>query len=130
MKVAIKTILLGLACYLGTAGTLWAHEGRPRASVTVWVGPRWVGPPMIYPGWPGPAYRPYPGWHGDWAWGWPYPYPYPPPMVVVPPTVYVERPVEPTVPPAGYWYWCPESQGWYPTVRACAAGWQAVLPRP
>jgi hypothetical protein len=72
--------------------------------------------------------------------GWAYPPPYPstvyvPPPVVVsppPPIVWVERPPEqaaPAAPVPGFWSWCAESQGWYPQVPECPAGWLQVAPR-
>lgn len=42
------------------------------------------------------------------------------------PTVYVEQPP----PPQNYWYYCADSQAYYPYVQSCAGGWQRVLPRP
>jgi hypothetical protein len=99
----------------------WAP--RPRVGVDVWIGPGtyWYGSRYAYPGW---AYPP--------------PYPstvYVPPPVVVsppPPIVWVERPPEqaaPAAPVPGFWYWCAESQGWYPQVPECPAGWLQVAPR-
>jgi hypothetical protein len=104
---------------------------RPRPHVGVYVGPAyprpyWYGPRPWYPG-----------------WGWAAPYPVYPPAIVVPPPVvvspppppvYVERPVDPSAvdagpPPAGYWYWCAEPEGWHPQVADCPVGWQAVPPR-
>jgi hypothetical protein len=73
-------------------------------------------------------------------------YPYPPAVYVTPaaPPVYVERgdltePAEippPAVPrsmqpaPAGYWYFCPDSNTYYPYVRDCPSEWQRVVPYP
>jgi hypothetical protein len=69
------------------------------------------------------------GWHeGRFGWWWvidgawfSYPtpvYPYPePPVVVVNPA--------PQVPP-GYYYYCPNPPGYYPTVPQCLTGWQLV----
>jgi len=56
----------------------------------------------------------------------PVPYYYAPPPVVVtpPPTEYVERPPE-----AGYWYYCHDPAGYYPTVSSCPGGWTQVAPR-
>jgi hypothetical protein len=68
----------------------------------------------------GPGFYPY--------YGYPYPYPYydyPPPVVVTPPpTEYVQR-----APDAGYWYYCQDPAGYYPTVAACPGGWLQVAPR-
>lgn len=54
-------------------------------------------------------------------------YAYPAPVYYAPPapTVYVEQP-----PAQAYWYFCADSQAYYPYVQSCASGWQRVLPRP
>jgi hypothetical protein len=64
-----------------------------------------------------------------------YGYPYrnyyaPPPVVItVPPTppVYIQQQAAPDY-PSGYWYYCDDPQGYYPTVRECPDGWQRVPP--
>lgn len=130
MNKPIQSILLVLALSLGVCAAVSAHDRREvRGMVTVWHAPSWGGPPLLHPAWPypRPVYRPYPGWYGEWGWTWGHPYAAP--MVVLAPHIYVERPAQPNVPPAGYWYWCPDAGGWYPTVRECKAGWQAVPPR-
>jgi hypothetical protein len=70
------------------------------------------------------------GWH---AWHY-YPPPvhyYPAPVVVQPasPPVYVERS---DVVPEGTasWYFCRESNGYYPYVKQCPGGWQRVPAQP
>jgi hypothetical protein len=77
-------------------------------------GPRFFVGPRFYPfyGYADPYYYP--------------PYYYAPPPVVVtpPPTEYVERPPE-----AGYWYYCHDPAGYYPTVSSCPGGWTQVAPR-
>jgi hypothetical protein len=104
---------------------------RPQVDIVIgtpfprsyYYGPRYGYPAFGYPG-----------------YGWGYAYPpvvVPPPVIYSPPapTVYIERPPEPVQPAAsdqplaGYWYWCADPQGWYPTVGECAAGWQPVPPR-
>jgi hypothetical protein len=47
---------------------------------------------------------------------------------VQPPPVYVQ----PGTPPdqSGYWYYCQNPQGYYPSVTECPGGWIAVLPQP
>lgn len=140
MKSFVRIILFLALSVIGVAhahaqyygGGYRGYYGGPRITFGVGVG---VGPVYGY----GPYY-PYSGW------GYPYPaypaypaypvYPAYPPTVIVTrpaPTVYVERApdmVEQTAPPAGYWYWCADAQGWYPTVPECRSGWQAVPPRP
>jgi hypothetical protein len=89
------------------------HGGR------VFIGPRvFVGPRFFV----GPRYYPY--------YAYPYPYypyyDYAPPVVVTPPppTDYVQREPQP-----GYWYYCQDPAGYYPTVAACPGGWVQVAPR-
>ena len=99
----------------------------------------------------GQAYRG--GWGPGWGWGpvvglglgvglmelsHPYYYPsyyYPPPAVIdqVPTTIYMQQapqtapspPAEPT-----YWYYCQDSQSYYPYVKQCPKGWMKVVPTP
>ena len=98
------------------------------------------------------------GWHGHgsvglgfyvggpWYWYPPYYYPpyyysyppYYPPAVGVPasPPVYVEQgqaepgSAGPSSPAQAYWYYCTESQAYYPYVKECAGQWQRVPPQP
>jgi len=64
------------------------------------------------------------------------PYYYPAPVVVQQQSpVYVEQspqaapPAQPSA-PANYWYYCAGSNGYYPYVKECPAGWQRVAPQP
>lgn len=79
----------------------------------------------------GPAWYPAP-------WYYPPPaYYYPPPVVVQSAPTYIEQPAN--VPPAGSapqssadnsWYYCRDSQTYYPYVKQCASPWQRVPARP
>jgi hypothetical protein len=64
-----------------------------------------------------------------WDPWWYYPPPYygyaPPPLVQEPP-VYVERPAQ----PESYWYYCPSTKAYYPSVPTCSEAWIKVPPRP
>jgi len=70
----------------------------------------------------------------------PYYSPYYTQVVTVPamPPTYIEQgpavPAEPTAatPPLkpGYWYFCKDSQTYYPYVSECPGGWQRVSPQP
>jgi hypothetical protein len=66
-------------------------------------------------------------WVGPGLW-WPY-YPhysyYPPPPVIVQeqPEPYIQEREEDR-----YWYYCPDSRGYYPYVRKCPNGWMKVVP--
>lgn len=75
-----------------------------------------------YDPWPYHPWRHYPD-----PW-----YPYPPRVVTVPsaPPVYIERELGEESPAAGYWYWCDDPPGYYPTVHECPGGWLQVPPRP
>ena len=69
--------------------------------------------------------------------GWYYP-PLPPlyyPLAAAAPAalpVYVEQGAASAASghPEGYWYFCAETQAYYPYVTECAGGWQPVAPRP
>ncbi len=71
------------------------------------------------------------GWYQPWYYAPPPAYYYPAPAVVQPPapTTYVERS---DVVPEGTasWYFCRESNGYYPYVKQCPGGWERVPARP
>jgi len=103
------------------------HHYYPRSSVSLGV---YLGDPWIY----SPYYYPYP-------YSYPYsvysPRVYAPPLapivVTTPPSVYVEQPVVSLAAPtleAGFWYYCADSQAYYPYVKQCAGTWQKVAPQP
>lgn len=80
-------------------------------------GPSWWWWGTGYPYW----WRDYPD-YGFYAPGW---YGAPAgPVTAEPAPVYVQRAS------AGYWYYCPSSRAYYPTVASCAEPWIAVPPRP
>ena len=87
--------------------------------------------------------------HFGFAFGVPGPFFYPAPVfapfpqpVFVSPPQYIEQnpPAPQPAPPAssvpsqggsGYnWYFCPDSQTYYPYVQTCASQWQQVVPGP
>lgn len=65
---------------------------------------------------------------------------YYPPVVYSPPPVYLEQavpqqqfqPAPQAAPQAeqAWWYYCAESQTYYPYARQCPGGWERVAPRP
>jgi hypothetical protein len=70
------------------------------------------------------------GWYQPWYYAPPPAYYYPPAVVAPPaPTTYVERS---DVVPEGTasWYFCRESNGYYPYVKQCPGGWERVPARP
>lgn len=76
------------------------------------------------------------GWYGYYPP--PYSYyqsPYYGPAAAVPytPPTYIEQPAPApqAVPvPQGFWYYCAESNAYYPYVSQCESGWQRVSPTP
>lgn len=70
---------------------------------------------------------------GPWA---DYYYAYPPhyysPVLVVPmaPPIYIEKEAVAPPPAPGFWYYCSDPQGYYPSVKECPTGWQKVAPQP
>ena len=106
-RVALLLILAAAAT------SALAHGGKAR--VHVGLGFHFGVP--LYGGW---------GWYGPPAY-----YYYPPPAYVQPPApaVYVERgDVVPEGP--GTWYFCRESNTYYPYVKQCPGGWTRVPAQP
>jgi hypothetical protein len=73
-------------------------------------------------------------WGGPWwGWGWggyyPPPYYYQPQVVVQPAPIYVERNEEQQAPPESFWYYCPDTRAYYPSVQSCKDAWVKVPPR-
>lgn len=62
------------------------------------------------------------------------PYYYPPAVVNYPaePQEYIERGEAAETAPqtSASWYYCADPQGYYPYVKQCPGGWQAVPPQP
>lgn len=128
---ALATVVLALFC--AAAGT--AADAHPRSRVSIGF---YVGAPVL-------AYSAYPYWHRPHFpyYAAPYYAPYPyyayPPVVVAPaaPTVYVEQQPAPAPAPAAaapaaasFWYYCADSNAYYPYVKQCVGPWQPVPPRP
>ena len=116
MRVAVAFVILVLTLMsLDAGGALdpsHAADRRPSIHGRVFIG---IGP------WWGPPYPYY------W-WNYPSPYYWPPPPVVYEPApIYVEQPLAPLA--QGYWYYCPSSNAYYPTVPACPEAWMQVPPR-
>lgn len=88
------------------------HSSRPRTSFSLSIGV--------------PAYWPR-SYHST------VPYWYTRPTVVVqqPAVTYVQREAPPPQPaqPAGYWYYCPDSQSYYPYAQTCPSDWLQVVPQ-
>jgi hypothetical protein len=126
MKI-FKQLWLAVILTGVVAGNAWAdrphhyggHHYYPRSSVTLGV---YLGDPWIY----SPYYYPYSVYS-------PRIYAPAPIVVTTPPTVYVEQPAVSLAAPtleAGFWYYCADSQAYYPYVKQCAGAWQKVAPQP
>jgi hypothetical protein len=96
------------------------HPHRSGARVGVFI-----GAPLVGYGWYGP--RP---WYPPAYYYAPPAYVVPAPVVVAPPapTVYVER--SPETASGSFWYYCPDTQAYYPYVSRCASPWERVAPQP
>ena len=107
-------LVLILAVASGSALARGHHGGGPRVSFGIHF-----GVPLFHPWYPAYYYPPvyYPAYY--------------PPMVVSPPAppTYVERSdVVPESP--GTWYFCRESNSYYPYVKQCPGGWTRVPAQP
>ena len=120
MRIVKTSIFTVVALMLGVAMVADAdahgrhrHRSSVHFGISVGAPAFWYAPPYYYR---------------------PYYYPYYPPAVVVPsePTMYIERnaPPAPAAPASSYWYYCPDSQTYYPYVKECAGPWQRVVPQP
>ncbi|MGH7392841.1 MAG: hypothetical protein ACREM3_25815 [Candidatus Rokuibacteriota bacterium] len=90
------------------------HTHGFRSRVFIGVGPGFVYPYYYYPYYYPPAYYSYT----------------PPPVVVQEPPVYIQQPAQPAPSqPEAYWYYCPGSRAYYPSVQTCAEPWVKVPPR-
>lgn len=104
-----RVVLLALALVLAATGSAFAHGGRARIGVGVYMGPYWS------------------------PWFYPPPYYYPPQVIVVPqapPPVYIEQREAPAAPEPASWYYCHPAKAYYPYVKECPEAWQKVLPQP
>ena len=73
-----------------------------------------------------------PLWYPAPVYPYPYAYAYPPAVIVPPaPRVYIERDervAQESSP--GYWYYCRDSNTYYPYVKECASPWERVPAQP
>jgi len=106
----LSKIVLGAAVGVGCLVACATASAGWHGHVGVWIGPG--------PWWWGPPYYPYY-----------YPYYYPP--VVVADPVYVQpNPVVQVPAPPNYWYYCRQSNAYYPYASQCPSGWEQVSPQP
>lgn len=109
MKRALILVAAAAFAALAMAGPADAHRGgRVRLGVMI-GGPLWWG------------------WHHSY-------YPHYTERVIVErpgPTVYVEKDADGVERDADqYWYYCPDSETYYPYVKQCASPWHRVAPQP
>ncbi|MBI3042600.1 MAG: hypothetical protein HYY78_07210 [Betaproteobacteria bacterium] len=114
---ALAVLVLGLAISVPALADRGRGHYRPRSHVHWGV---FVGVPSL--------------WYYPRAYYYPPSYYYYPPVYAAPasPPVYIERGDTGAAPEQAqaYWYYCPESQAYYPYVKQCAGGWQKVVPQP
>ncbi len=117
---SVSLLAIALLLVAATPSHAWRHgfHGHPgfRTHVFIGLGPAfWWGPPYPYWWYPPPPYYVYA----------------PPPVVVQEPPVYVQQPPPPPPPPGAeaYWYYCPNTQAYYPSAATCPEPWVRVTPR-
>ena len=113
LSALLLAMLLGSMSGVAMADHWHGGGGRGHVGVGIVVNPFWFGPSWYYP--PPYYYQPY----------------YYPPVPASPP-VYIEREDYAAPPPqaSASWYYCANPQGYYPYVKECPGGWQAVAPQP
>ncbi len=130
MKRIVSTLLAGIGAVGALAFAASYAEARPphrhhHSRVGVYIGASLVVSPFYYYPRPYYYYDPY------------YPY-YRQIIVQEQPVVYMEQApsVAPVAPPPAaapqaqqqYWYFCQDTQTYYPHVQTCATPWQRVIP--
>lgn len=115
----------GYRGYHGHGGYRGYH-GHSHSSLRVGVA---FGAPFWYP-WPGYAYSPYPAYPYYPYAAYPYPYYGYPAAVSVPAPVYIERDRDVAASDSPYWYYCRESDAYYPYVKQCSGSWERVPAQP
>ena len=153
MKKFAATTAATVATVIGlvTLGTLAAPtdaDARPfhrggGGRVGVYFGAGVLAAPWAYRPYYYGSYPYYGSYYGSYPYAYPYYSPsyYPPVVVQEQPTVYVEQqgpgaPAPSTVPPTAsapqaqqqFWFFCQDSQTYYPHVQNCASPWQRVTP--
>ncbi len=105
----------------GVVGRVHAHPPIHFHGVRPWVGGVAIGALIAAP----LAYHGYSAYYG------PGPYYYPPSYYYDNPPAYVEQRIVPIdQAPASWWYYCRESNTYYPYVKECPGGWLRVAPVP
>ena len=74
-------------------------------------------------------------WGWGWGWGWGWPGYWAPPVIVQPQVIVQPAPVlvdnsgQPAQPQESFWYFCPNTRAYYPSVQSCSENWVKVPPR-
>ena len=130
LKQALIALSIAVALGIAAPGVEAQHRGAPdfhgrdfhhfdARERAIWRGGAWVHD------WHDGRY----GWWWQLGGGWyfyPEPiYPYP---TYVPPAIVVQQspPVPTGLPPAQFWYYCDNPQGYYPYVASCNGPWREV----
>lgn len=114
----------------GHGGKVFVGGSRSSFGVVVGVPFYWGGPWYPYrPYYYSPYYYPS---YGYPSYGYPaYGYGYYPPVAPASAPAYVEKGTQEGAPGGSdYWYYCDQSQAYYPYVKECPGGWKREVPRP
>ena len=109
----VAAALMALLCLVlatGAQAQRWGHQSHSRVVIGVGFG------------WPYWSY-----------WHYPPPYYYPRVVVQPEPVIYIEKGDPETAAAQDatyYWYFCRDSNTYYPYVKQCASPWQRVVPPP
>jgi len=130
-KTAVVALLMIVALLVSTTpGFAWVHGGGGGVRHGGWNGHGhgggFHGHGVVVVG-PGCCWGPW------WGWGWggyyPGPYYYQPQVMVQPAPIYSDAPTQGSAPPESYWYYCPSTKAYYPSVSSCGEAWIKVPPR-
>ena len=139
MNKMLKSMLIAVIAVLGiavsSASMAQHHRGHGGGHgggrvVGAFVGGAIIGSALI-------ASTYYPRYYAPYYYPTYYPPVYYPPVAAVTYSqpAYVENYAQPPAPVAAqpqqsWWYYCAQSQAYYPYVNQCAGGWQRVSPQP
>ena len=131
MKKVIVIVIVGLFLFLGICSTAFCgprgghggghghHFGGPRVFIGGYLGYPFYDPFWYYPYY-GRYYYPY-----YYPYGYSYSYPY-----QDEPDADAEPPVSSELEQKYYWYYCKDTQSYYPYVTSCPGGGTKVEPTP
>ena len=129
MKKWIIFVVLALIVLSFALPTPGYTRGGWRGGGWGWRGGWGWGPGAFWGGAALGAALAYPYYGYPYGYGYPYPYAYPSPYA----NPYPYANTQPQVyaqPQQEYWYYCKDSQSYYPYVTTCPGGWMTVAPTP